>query len=476
MKWPLLHFGTDGWRGIIGEEATAEAFERLAHAAANRYREGDFGPGDRTRIVIGHDPRRRSEEFAGVVAGVFRQAGIRVLLTDQPIPTPAVSFHVRRFGLSGGVAITASHNPARYNGFKLKAHFGGSASAGLYEKVEREIDYPFRPAAKMGAVEKLDLRTSYLEALGQIVDRGAIGAAGPRVLADAMHGAAGDGLERVLAGGAARVESFRADRDVDFGQTDPEPIGRNLLAASRRVREGNFDLAVAHDGDADRLGVLDGRGEFVSAHRILALLLLHAFRVRKVSGGIAKTFSTSNLINRVAKTLNAPLHETAIGFKYVAELIMAGKAAAGGEESGGYGFAFHLPERDGILSALLLLEYLSKTRQSLDEALGALSREFGSFEYARSDVHLPVPVLKKFLAETRRHPPKRVAGQPVTACHDLDGVKLEFGTRGWLLLRLSGTEPMIRLYCEHEDAEVCGEVLARARMRLEAFAGEAAAS
>ncbi len=283
-----------------------------------------------------------------------------------------------------------------------------------------------------------------------------------------MHGAAGDALERIVGPGRTRIESFRANRDVNFGGGHPEPIAANLAAAAGRVR-GGFDLAVATDGDADRLGVLDSRGRFVPAHRILALLILHAFRGRGAFGGIAKTFSTSLLIDRIGKALGVPVHETDIGFKHVADLMISGKVAVGGEESGGYGFAFHLPERDGTLAALLLLESLARTGRSLDRALADLDSEFGRFEYGRRDLYLPVERIRRFLAHVAARPPRAVAGQRVTGCRERDGVKLLFGERGWLLMRLSGTEPMIRLYCEHEDGRLCEAILGRAQERLNRF-------
>jgi phosphomannomutase len=236
------------------------------------------------------------------------------------------------------------------------------------------------------------------------------------------------------------------------------------------VRE-KLDLAVAQDGDADRLGVLDRRGRFVSPHQVLALLLLHVFRNRGERGGIAKTFSTSFQVDRIAARLGAPLIETGVGFKYVAERMNRGEAVAGGEESGGYAFAFHLPERDGVLSALLLIESLATTGRDLDQALDALAAEFGRFEYGRRDVYVPVDLVRRYIADVRARPPEALAGERVTSVADRDGVKYAFGERGWLLHRLSCTEPMVRLYCEHEDAAKMEEILGEAEGRLREFAG-----
>jgi phosphomannomutase len=464
-----IPFGTDGWRGVIAGDCTFEEVRRIAAATARVYVSGT-GPGDRRRIVVGHDTRFFSPEFASSVAEVFARAGIDVLLTDRPIPTPAVSFHVVRLGLAGGVSITASHNPASYNGFKVKAHFGGSAPPELYAEISASADRAPPDAAQPGRIETVDLVGPYRAGLASRLDLDAIRAAGLTVLADAMHGAAGTLVADIAAGGSTHVVSFRAERDVLFGGVHPEPIAANLSAASREVVSRRLHLAVAHDGDADRLGVLDGRGDFVSPHRVLALLLLHAYRRRGLAGGIAKTFSTSLLIDRVAKKLGVPLFETAIGFKHVAELMNRGDVSAGGEESGGYAFAFHLPERDGVFNALVLLESLAQTGLDLDAALRELDAEFGSFAYGRRDVYLPVPVIAAYLEAVASDSATEIGGARVTGVVEKDGVKYALGADGWLLHRLSGTEPMVRLYCEHADGKVVDRVLEEAESRLRDFA------
>lgn len=464
-----IPFGTDGWRGIIAEDCTFDAVRRVATATARVYL-SDAGPGDHGRILVGHDTRFFSPEFAEAAAEVFARAGLDVLLADGPIPTPAVSYHVRKLGLAGGVAITASHNPAPYNGFKVKAHFGGSAPPELYARIAAEADLPLPAAARAGRIEKRDLLRPYRDGVAAILDLDAIRGCRLGVLADSIHGAAGTLVADVVGPGALRVVPFRSDRDVLFGGVHPEPIGANLAASARKVVDGRLDLAVAHDGDADRLGVLDAAGRFVSPHRVLALLLLHAFRRRGLSGGIARTFSTSLLIDRVAAKLGAPLHETAIGFKYVAELMNGGQAVAGGEESGGYAFGFHLPERDGVVNALLLLESLAQSGRDLEGALADLAAEFGSFEYGRRDVYLPVPVVEEYLVSVRENPPAAIGGASVTGVAEKDGVKYAFGDDGWLLHRLSGTEPMVRLYCEHADGGAVERILAEAEVRLRDFA------
>ena len=453
---------------MIADTCTFAEIRRIAQATARWYAAGD-GPGDPSRVVIGHDPRFLSPELSLAAAEEFAAAGIDVLRTDRPIPTPAVSWHVRRLGLRGGIAITASHNPGRYNGFKVKAHFGGSAPPETYEAISEAADQPSVEATRRGRIETADLLGPYAQRLGELVDLGSIRGAHLSVLADSIHGAAGSLLPEILSGGRLTVTGFRTSRDPLFGGVHPEPIAENMEASAALVRERGLDLAVAQDGDADRLGVLDARGRFVSPHQVLALLLLHVYRSRGVKGGIAKTFSTSFQIDRIAKKLGVPLIETGIGFKYVAELMNRGEAAAGGEESGGYAFAFHLPERDGVLSALLLVESLARTGRTLGQALDELAAEFGRFEYGRRDVRLPVETIRRFVSWVREAAPPSMAGEPVTAVLDRDGVKYVFGERGWLLHRLSGTEPLVRLYCEHEEPDTMSRILDEAEARLRDF-------
>ncbi|HMA17128.1 MAG TPA: phosphoglucomutase/phosphomannomutase family protein, partial [Thermoanaerobaculia bacterium] len=321
-----------------------------------------------------------------------------------------------------------------------------------------------------GKIDRVDLLGPYRDGLASLLDLDAIRGAGLGVLADSLHGAAGTLVADIAAGGETRVASFRAERDALFGGVHPEPIAPNLEASSREVVAQGLDLVVAHDGDADRLGVLDRRGKFVSPHRVLALLLLHGFRRRGLTGGIAKTFSTSLIIDRVAEKLGVPLFETEIGFKHIAGLMTRGEAAAGGEESGGYAFAFHLPERDGVFNALLLLESLARSGCDLAGALADLEAEFGAFAYSRRDVVLPVNVIATYLENVASAPPQEIGGVPVSGVARKDGIKYLFDGDGWLLHRLSGTEPMVRLYCEHVDGKAVEDVLNSAEERLHSFA------
>ena len=460
MSLPPIVFGTDGWRGRIARDLTFDSVARVVDAmAAWTVDPGNTDPGDPWTLPLVHDTRFLSAELSTESAARLAAKGFRVLLTDGPVPTPCASWHVRNRRLRGGIAVTASHNPAPWNGVKYKSHFGGSATPATYDAIARCVDRPLadRPG---GAAETIDLRSPYREAVGSGVDLPAIRGAGLRVLFDAMHGATGTLLQEIVGDGyPTRVVTLRGDPDPTFGGVNPEPIPRNLGASLETLAQGPFDLVLASDGDGDRLGVLDATGRFVTPHRILALLAESLTARGRIGGGIAKTFSTSLLLDRVAAKLQVPLHVTPIGFKHIAEKMLAGEAGIGGEESGGLGVAFFLPERDGVLAALLVLEAVAHSGVSFAEILSRQEREYGVLAFDRRDIHLPMPLLRAFVERLESAPPATRAGVPVTGVETLDGVKLLLGGRGWILYRLSGTEPILRIYAEHEDERVVARLL-----------------
>ena len=469
MPSPIV-FGTDGWRGRIGRELTFESVARVVHAVASwSSSPANSDPGDAFSIPLVHDTRFLSRELAAESAARLAAKGFRVLLTDRPVPTPCASWHVRSRALRGGIAITASHNPPEWNGVKYKSWFGGSATAETYASIAGCADRPLadRPG---GRVDETDLLTPYAEAIAACVDLDAIRRAGLRVLWDAIHGASADLLSRILGEGhPTRVTTIRGEVNPSFGGVHPEPIPEHLGASVARLAAEPFDVALASDGDGDRLGVLAPDGTFVTPHRVLALLAESLARRGRIRGGIAKTFSTSLLLDRVAAKLGVPLHVTPIGFKWIAEKMLSGEVGIGGEESGGLGVSFFLPERDGVLSGLLLLEAVAHSGVSFRELLARQDREHGSFSYGRRDVRLPMPVLKAFVEGLASSPPERRAGASVTGVDTMDGVKLLFGGRGWLLHRLSGTEPILRVYAEHEDPAMVERLLGETAEALEAL-------
>jgi len=470
MPSPIV-FGTDGWRGRIGRDLTFDSVGRVVDAVASwTSSPANADPGEPGTLPIVHDTRFLSAELAADSAARLAAKGFRVLLTDRPVPTPCASWHVKHRGLRGGIAITASHNPPEWNGVKYKSWFGGSATAETYAAIAASADTPL-PDRSGGAVQRADLLAPYAAAIAACVDLDAIRRAGLRVLWDSMHGASGDLLARLVGGGhATRVATIRAEVNPSFGGVHPEPIPEHLGASTARLAAEPFDVALASDGDGDRLGVLAPDGSFVTPHRVLALLAESLARRGRIRGGIAKTFSTSLLLDRVAARLGVPLVVTPIGFKWIAEKMLSGEVGIGGEESGGLGVSFFLPERDGVLTGLLVLEAVALSGVSFRELLARQDRELGSFAYGRRDVRLPMPVLRAFVDGLRTAPPSSRAGARVTAVETLDGVKLLLDGRGWLLHRLSGTEPILRVYAEHEDPALVEKLLAETVAAIEARA------
>jgi len=464
-------FGTDGWRGRIARELTFDSTLRVVDAiAAWNAAEENPDPGDPWTMPLVYDTRFLSPELARESADRLAAKGFRVLLPGLAAPTPCASWHVKAMGLRGGIAITASHNPFEWNGVKYKAYFGGSALPATYDAVASRADRPL-PDRSGGLVETVDLVGPYAEAVGRTVDLDAIRRSGLKVLFDAMHGSAGRILESVVGtGGATRVTTIRGDRDPLFGGVHPEPIPEHLGASREALAREEYDLVLASDGDGDRLGVLGPDGAFVTPHRILALLAESLAHRGRIGGGIAKTFSTSLLLDRVAARLGVPLRVTPIGFKYIAELMLSGEVGIGGEESGGLGVSFFLPERDGVVSGLLVLEAIAHAGVSFQELLRKQDREFGSFAYGRRDIRLPMEVLRRFLQERTDSPPRLCGGEKVTGVATMDGLKLELGGRGWLLHRLSGTEPILRIYAEHEDPASVRRLLDETEATLKSLA------
>lgn len=463
-----IPFGTDGWRARIGRDLTFDSAARVVDAIASwSSSPANPDPGDGGTLPIVHDTRFLSRELAAESASRLASKGFRVLLSDRAVPTPCASWHVKERGLRGGIAVTASHNPPEWNGVKYKSWFGGSATSETYAAIAACADAPL-PDRPGGSVEKADLLSPYAAAIGSRVDLDAIRKAGLRVLWDPMHGAARDLLASILGEGhPTRVTTIRSEINPSFGGVHPEPIPEHLGASVARLGSEPFDVALASDGDGDRLGVLAPDGTFVTPHRILALLAESLARRGRIGGGIAKTFSTSLLVDRVAARLGVPLHVTPIGFKWIAEKMISGEVGIGGEESGGLGVSFFLPERDGVLSGLLVLEAIAHSGLSFRELLARQDREYGAFAYGRRDVRLPMPVLRAFVDGLLASPPSSRAGARVTSVETLDGVKLLLDERGWLLHRLSGTEPILRVYAEHEDPAMVDRLLAETVEALE---------
>lgn len=442
---PEIRFGTDGWRGRIADDFTLAGVRRCAAAvAAYLPSTGLFA----ARVAIGFDGRFLSPRFAREIAAVLADSGHTPHLSPEPIPTPALSRQVA-VAADLGVMITASHNPPEYSGVKLKGPYGGTLDPEETRRVERLIPPADPGPPGGGSWPRVDsFLPSYLRALRARVDAREILRSRIRVVADSMHGMGGRLLERALSGGRIAVSTVRAEPDPLFGGTSPEPISPHLGPLVEAVRRRRAAVGIATDGDGDRIGAVDERGRFLSPLTLLPLLAMHVIEVRGERGGIAKTFAGSLRMERIAQRHGLPFFELPVGFKHVAALLRKGEILLGGEESGGFGFRGYLPERDGILSALLILEALAASGRPLSDLVARMEKEYGRYSYDRIDLACPSARGRQIVESLAASPPRRVAGMKVTGIDRLDGLKLLFGEDGWLLIRPSGTEPVLRLYCE----------------------------
>jgi phosphomannomutase len=469
-----ITFGTDGWRAVIADGFTFDRVRLVSDAIAVASHSLEPPKGiDRETLVVGFDRRFLSRDFALVVADALKGAGFRVILSDSPTPSQTISFTARHRGVLGGVMVTASHNPAKYNGLKFKAWYGGSGLPEMYQRIASSLGQ--RQTRAGGAIEETNILADYIEGVRGQLDVEMIRSAKLRILHDPIHGVSSSLPSRILGidyVGAARiikrptkemaateVDSIRGDINPGFGGVNPEPIPENLVASKNVMLTGEYDLAICNDGDADRLGILDENADFVSPHKVIALLALYLVREKGMRGEIVKTFSTSRLIESVARGLGVTFHETAIGFKYVADLMLTRDILVGGEESGGIGFGHFMPERDGVLSGLMVAEYIARSRQSLSDLVKAMEDEFGALFYDRRDVHRPMEVNARLLERVRRGELDREFGPDLAGHEEKDGVKLNFKDGSWILFRKSGTEPIIRIYAESPSAGRVPEML-----------------
>jgi phosphomannomutase len=456
-----IKFGTDGWRAIIAREFTFVNVERVAQAYAD-FLARQAGDGSKPLVVIGFDRRFLSEKFAARTAEVMAGNGFQIALFSEAQPTPLISWAVKNLGAVGGVMITASHNPANFNGFKIKAPWGGSAAPETTHEVEQLVDAtaPKKATVTEDGHELLDAPTArYREQIASYIDLEKLKAASGQVIVDPMHGSAGLWVESFLRGGALAVETIRDYRDPLFGGVNPEPIDQNLVPLKQRVLETKALVGLATDGDADRVGAVDERGRTMTMHDVVPLLLLHLARVRKMSGSVVVTVSQSVLTKRISEAMGLKVYETPIGFKYIADLMLKDDILLGAEESGGIGVKGHIPERDGVLNSLLFLEAIVSAGKPPSEMLADLHREFGEFHFGRRDLHMPVNRGQELVTRMSQNAPDNFASFPVTQVETMDGAKLILDDESWLLFRQSGTEPVLRLYSEATSIEKMNKLL-----------------
>jgi len=456
-----IKFGTDGWRGIIAEDFTFANARVVAQSIA-RYvvRCEDARKG----VIIGYDHRFASDEIAAITADVVSSTGTPVFLTDKPCPTPAVSLLVRQRGAAGGLMITASHNPYSWNGIKYKASYGSSALPSIVAQIESDLEVvqranvaPLPPQKNL--IQPLEPREPYLDTLEKLVDWKKLRDSGFRFVSDPMHGSAAGLLPKLLRRNGVTCDEIRGTRDPRFGGVHPEPIEPHIEALRQAVLAGKFDAGLCADGDGDRIGAIDRDGSFVNPHQIFALLLWHLAGTRNLLGDVAKTFSVTKLIDKVAAKFGRKLHETPIGFKYICELMLEQNILIGGEESGGIGTNLYIPERDATVSALLLAELMAWHGKSLGELLAVLSAEFGEYHYGRVDLGLRPGQKEKAIAYFSNGKLASILELPVVHREDVDGIKLYLSDGGWVMVRTSGTENLLRVYSETSMADTTQRVL-----------------
>ena len=457
-----IKFGTDGWRGIIADDFTVDNVRLVTQAVCDWVCAGG-APG--RGIVVGYDRRAQSEVFARAVAQVVAANGLEVYLSDRECSSPAVSFAARYFKASAGLMITASHNPPQFNGLKIKAHYGGSATPEMIAQVEEKL----RELLRSGAAPKIsrdlpattDLAGPYLAHCARFVNLDSVREAGFKVVVDPMHGSGAGYLTGILQQAGVNVTEIRSERNPVFGGINPEPIAENMGALFEAVTSSGADVGICLDGDADRLGACDSHGRFVDCHRIFAVLLRHLVEERGWSGGVVRTVSTTRVLDKMTARYGLPLTETPIGFKYICEKMLTEDILIGGEESGGVGVKNHLPERDGVLMGMLLLEAMAAKGKRLEDLIDDIFAEFGPHEYNRRDLHPKTEKMHGIISALQSFHETTFAGGALEKITRKDGTRLDFADGSWLLLRPSGTEPVVRVYAEAATQERARELVAR---------------
>ncbi len=451
-----IKFGTDGWRAVIAEDFTFENVARVAQATADFWksetlRQGSKIFGRELKVVVGLDRRFFSDKFAQTTAEVFAGNDFQVVLTPEPTPTPSVSFAVKNLNAVGGVMITASHNPPIFNGFKLKSYYGGSTNSDECKAIESFLGKnppQFKTQNSKPKIAVQDVRPAHYAALKKLVDFKLIAKSKLKFAHEALFGVGAGCFEQILKGTTCKVTTLNTKHDVLFGGINPEPIVQNYARSQKFLRTHPHDICLVTDGDADRVGGMDGRGNYLTTHQIICLLLHHFIANRKQTGRVVKALTTTSMVDKMCAAYNLPLVETGVGFKYICAEMLKGGVLLGAEESGGIGFPGHIPERDGIAAGLMLLELLATEKISVNKILAKLEKQFGPHRYGRIDTHFPLEkrgALMEFLA---KNPPDKLLKSPLADVKTFDGVKFIAEDSSWLMLRGSGTEPILRIYAE----------------------------
>jgi len=468
-----IKFGTDGWRAVIADDFTFYNITRVAQATADYWK--TKGPSEKNKLVIiGYDRRFLSKQFAITAAEVVAANGFKVIFSNEPTPTPAVSWTVKVNSAVGGIMITASHNPPKFNGFKIKAHFGGSADPNICQQVENLVDASppqkadFNECLKSGIIKIANLKPDYFRALRSMVDIKAISNAGLFVVHDPLFGVGAGCFNEIITNPTATttVLTINGNHDVNFGGINPEPVPQNYKISSQIVKKLNPDICLVTDGDADRIGGMFGNGLPITTHQIACLLLYHIAANRNdLTNGCVKSFravktiTTTSLVDKLCSHFNIQLLETGVGFKYICSEMLKGNVLIGMEESGGIGFLNHIPERDGLLAGLMLLELLAYSGKSVQHLIQKFEKQFGPHRYGRIDIEFPVSKRNCLTQLCTSRPPTSLLGSEIVDIKSFDGVKFIAKNGSWLMLRGSGTEPVLRIYAEAPSQSAVNELL-----------------
>lgn len=475
-----IHFGTDGWRAVISDTFTFGNLRIVTQAIADAVMSDHWDKSgnnnhqapDPRKFVVGFDTRFLSDRFAGEVARVLAANGFTVLLAQSDAPTPAISYAVKHHNAIAGVMITASHNAPRYNGLKLKGAFGGSALPEQCRRVEVYITdneeqargpnlMDFKKAREANLIQKFNPLPAYFDHLRTLIQTDVIADSPQRFVVDAMYGSGRGVIKSFLQGTGCEIAEIRGEMNPGFGGVHPEPISKYLGALASAVSSGMGDFGVVTDGDADRIGAMDERGTFVDPHKIMSLSLKYLVEKRGWTGAVVRTVSTTRMIDRLAKGYDLKLYETPVGFNYIADYMMAEDVLIGGEESGGISFKGHIPEGDGPMMGLLLVEMIAESGKTLHDLVEGLLDDVGPAFYERRDLRLSRPVAKAEMTEfITKQAPAEIGGEKVSEISQRDGVKYILSDDSWLLIRPSGTEPVLRVYAEGRTHEMVKALLA----------------
>ena len=462
-----IKFGTDGWRAVIGEEYTFANVRIVAQAVAEYLLAEGLAP---RGLVVGYDTRFASDRFAAACAEVLAANGIHVYLTNKPTPTPVISYAILDKAAGGAAIITASHNPGSDNGFKYKPDYAGSASPAVISRLEAQLEVtpvkrmPLADAERQKLVERIDAMPSYLQQLTSLVDFDLIKRSGKTIIVDSMFGAGSGYLPTMLDGGATRVVPINSERNPLFpGIRAPEPIDQNLTKLKKVVKESGADVGIAFDGDADRVGLVDEKGRFVNQLQVFGLLAYYLLEGKGWRGPMVKSLSTTSMVNRLGELYNVPVFETPVGFKHIGPKMLEVKAIIGGEESGGFAFDRHIPERDGLLAALFLIEFMLKRNKPPSQLLDELFARVGEHFYDRIDMTYPAEQRPQILQRIADAHPETLGGQKVRSISTEGGYKYTLEDGSWLLIRFSGTEPLLRVYTEARSSGNVAQLLEEGR-------------